>query len=291
MSQNGNKLNKEVSLLNIKSNIIIKQIAKNLEEIKFLQIIRYNKKIQNRVNKTLNYYKDLSTIRIEIIPVKNEYGTFINCEDYNNYHIYFNDNEKEIKRNSIEAFEKVSKINVIIDYKIKSLKELFMGCECIEKINFTNFRRKDITDMSYIFYGCSSIKQIVLNNFLTDNVTNMSYMFYGCSLLENLDLSKFKTENVTNMSHMFHECEKLKELNISNFKTINVIDMSFMFKSCRLLRLLNISNFNTCKVTNMSFMFEKCELLEELFAPDFNTDNVAYKIGMFNECSLKIRQN
>ena len=75
----------------------------------------------------------------------------------------------------------MTKIKVIIDYQVKSFKELFYWCKCIESINFKKFYRNNITDMSWMFNGCSSLKELNLNNFNTNNVTNMSYMFYGCS--------------------------------------------------------------------------------------------------------------
>ena len=54
--------------------------------------------------------------------MKNEYGEFIkiNKDDIKYYHIYYNDNkEKEIKKTSINKNDKVSKINIIIDYPVK----------------------------------------------------------------------------------------------------------------------------------------------------------------------------
>ena len=95
------------------------------------------------------------------------------------YHIYFNDNEEEIKRNYINE-DKVRKMKIIIDSEIKSFSYLFYYCECIESINFKKFFRNNITNMSYMFCGCSSLKELNLNNFNIINVTDMSCMFYGC---------------------------------------------------------------------------------------------------------------
>ena len=69
------------------------------------------------VNDYKEYSELYSSIEIEIIPKMNEYGEFINigkeCEKY--YHIYFNDNEEEIKRNYIKENDKVRKIKIILD--------------------------------------------------------------------------------------------------------------------------------------------------------------------------------
>ena len=222
-------------LKRIRSKYIIKQIFDNLKENKLLEIIRYNKNIQNKLNKKLNdFIKEYSKIVIEIIPKENTYDKFIcipkRYESY--YHIYFNDNKEEIKRQKLNKDENIFKIKVILDYKIKSLSHLFDECKCIKKITFIKFNRKDIVNMSFMFCGCSSLEILDISNFITHKVTNMSYMFYYCRLLNEIKISNFKTNNVTNMSGMFAGCSSLKELNLSNFNTNNVIIMRGMFSGC-----------------------------------------------------------
>ena len=56
-------------------------------------------------------------------------------EDEQYYHIYFNNNKEEIKRNYINKDE-IKIIKIIIDYKIESLEKLFGDCECIESMKF-----------------------------------------------------------------------------------------------------------------------------------------------------------
>ena len=60
---------------------------------------------------------------------------------------------------------------MIIDYQVKSFKELFYFCNCIESIYFKKFYRKNIINMHSMFYGSSSLKELNLNNFITTNVT------------------------------------------------------------------------------------------------------------------------
>ena len=90
-------------LKNIKSNYILSKIYDNIQKRKYLEIVKYNKKIQNRLNLSIKDYKEYSEIftpiEIEIIPCKKKYGKFINIKENDKlyYHIYFNDNEKEIK--------------------------------------------------------------------------------------------------------------------------------------------------------------------------------------------------
>ena len=77
--------------------------------------------------------------------------------------------------------DKVSKINIIINYQIKSFKKLFYNCKCVEFINFKKFYRSNITNMGCMFAKCSSLKELNLSNFNTNNLTDMRYMFNGCS--------------------------------------------------------------------------------------------------------------
>ena len=123
----------------------------------------------------MNDYDDLCKIEIELIP-RNSYGKFINYaneKDEQYYHIYFNNDAKEINRNYFYENESVKNIKIIIDYHVKSFKELFHNCVCIESIKFKKFNGNNITDMSYMFYNCTSLIKLDLSNFDTSNVIKM----------------------------------------------------------------------------------------------------------------------
>ena len=234
----------------LKSDYFIQLLFNIIPKAKSLELVKYNKYMQKRININITVYKDYSEIyspiEIEIITKikKYENDKFINIEekDKNYYHIYFNDNkEKEIKRTYLNVDDKVSKINIIIDYQVKSFYRLFSFCYIIEFINFKKFYRNNITNMSWMFNRCFSLKEINFTNFNTNNVTTMSGMFYICNSLKELDLSNFNTNNVTDMSAMFFGCTKLKELIVTNFNTNNVTDMHSMFLGCS---SLNLSKFN-----------------------------------------------
>ena len=263
--RNSNQIKLKDELENVKSKYILKKIFFNLKKGKFLNIIKYNNKLKNRLDITINNFKEyselFSPIEIEIIPIKNKNCEFIKYyqQNENLYHIYFNDNKnEEIKRNFLKEDDKVNKITVIIDYEVKSFYNLFSRCNNIESIHFKKFYRNNINNMNGIFDGCYSMKKLNLSSFNTDNVTNMSNMFNGCSSLKELDLSNFNTNNVTDMHSMFHGCESLKKLNISSFNTNNVRNMSYMFYQCKSLNDLDLSNFNTDKVITMYCMFTEC---------------------------------
>ena len=116
---------------NIKNKYILSKIYDNMTKKKKLEIVKYNKKIQNLLNLSVKDYKEYCEIEIEIIPTKDKYGKFINVNENDKifYHIYFNDNKEEIKNKyKIEEEDKIIKIKIIIDYQVKSFKELFYKC-------------------------------------------------------------------------------------------------------------------------------------------------------------------
>ena len=132
---------------NIKSRYILSKIYDITPKKKKLENVKYNKKIQNRLNLDIKDYQEYSetysSIEIEIIPTNDKYCRFINIINENDklyYHIYFNDNKEETKNKyEIKEEDKVTKIKIIIDYQVKSFKGLFHWCECIESINFKKF--------------------------------------------------------------------------------------------------------------------------------------------------------
>ena len=89
----------------IKSDYFLQKLYDIMPQKKKLEIVKYNKNVQNRLNLGVKDYKEYSEtftpIEIEIIPRKKKYGKFININENDKlyYHIYFNDNKEEIKRN------------------------------------------------------------------------------------------------------------------------------------------------------------------------------------------------
>ena len=90
---NKNQIKPKDQLNNIKSKYILKILFDNLEKKKLLFIVKYNKNIKKRINININDYKEYSgkytSIEIEIKPINNIYGKFINIneEDTIYYHI------------------------------------------------------------------------------------------------------------------------------------------------------------------------------------------------------------
>ena len=250
----------EDKFIKLKSDYFLQELFDNLKKKKSLEIIKYNNNIKRRLNININDYKEYSetysSIEIEIIPIKNIYGKFINIDPGNYYyHIYFNNNKEEIERNYLDIEDNVTNIKIIINYQINNFFRLFSECECIKSVNFKKFCRNNIIDMSFMFWKCSSLQEIIFSNFNSNNVTNMSYMFCQCKSLKELDLSKFYTNNVTSMRGMFSFCTSLEKINLSHFNTNKVFDMTYMFCHCSSLRGIDISNFNIGDKTAIVSMF------------------------------------
>ena len=236
---------------NIKSGFIFKKIFDNIKKVIKLNISKYNKSLQKKLNLEFDDFKDYakfySTIDIELKLIDNGTGRFINFihRKNNYYHIYFDNSKEEIKRNYLKENEKIKKIRIQIDFQVESFIGLFDDCKCISSITFKKFHRINITDMSSMFKGCSLLKEIIFSNFNTENVKFMDDMFNGCISLKELNLSNFNTNNVENMSYMFNDCSSLEKLNLSNLNTNKVNNMKGMFSGCSSLKELNLSNFNT----------------------------------------------
>ena len=229
-----NSIKSKNKFINLKSDFFMQKLFDYMDKRISLKIIKYNMNIQKKLNVNINNYKDFSeqfsSIELEIIPIENKYGSFIKIkeEDRKYFHIYFNDNKEEIKKTELNKEDKVSKINVIIDYQIKSFSQLFSYCECIKSIKFKKFYRNNVTDMYGMFSKCSSLKELNLSNFNTNNVTDMNGMFSECSSLKELNLSNFNTNNVTDMNGMFSRCSDDLKLKIQsqykNFQEMAFID-------------------------------------------------------------------
>jgi len=291
---NKDKIESKDIFKNLKSDYFLQILFNILLKMKSLDIIKYNKNLKDRINISIQDYKEYSeysSIEIHIKPVNNKYGRFININEDNKiyYHIYFNNSKEEIKRNYLNENEEINIIKIIIDYRIKSFEGLFKDCKCIEYIYFKKFYRNNIINMKSMFFECSSLKELNLSNFNTSKVKDMTGMFNGCSSLKELNLSSFNTNNVIYMQYMFFRCFSLKELNLSNFNTNNVTNMDHMFFRCSSLKELNLSNFNTNNVTDMDHMFFGCSSLKELNLSNFNTNNVTNMDCMFSECSSQLQ--
>ena len=140
-------------LENIKSSFILKVIFNVLTERKKLEILRYNKKFQNRIYLSIVDYKKYLQIEIDLIlkDELNDYDIYYINKHFQNkpfVHIYFYYKEAERKILFITKNENITKIKVVVDKELKSFKSFFQNCSFIKEIIFNRFYKTDITDMS-----------------------------------------------------------------------------------------------------------------------------------------------
>ena len=78
---------------NIKSRYILSKIIDIIPKKKKLEIVKYNKRIQNRLNLNVKDYKEYSEtftpLEIEIIPSKGKYGNLLKLVKMINYIIIY----------------------------------------------------------------------------------------------------------------------------------------------------------------------------------------------------------
>ena len=243
MSTNDDKENNEnnsmCKLDNIKSKLILRKIFDILCREDLLRIVKYNKKLQNKLNLKIKDFEEglkyYSLIEFELKIKKDEFGKFINVlneKDKHFYHIYFNDDRIETKRRYVKQNEKIDKIKIVLGYGVLSFEKLFKDCRCIESIHFKKFHRINISNMDYMFSGCSSLNELNLSNFNTSNVINMVFMFSDCSSLKELDVSNFNINKVNDMSLMFSGCFSLETLELFSCNNANETKMKYLFNGC-----------------------------------------------------------
>ena len=103
-TENTKKIKSKNKFINLKSDYFIQKLFDNIQKKISLKIIKCNIYIQKRLNININNYKDFSekfsSIELEIIPIQNKYGPFINIKekDKKYFHIYFNDKKKKLKK-------------------------------------------------------------------------------------------------------------------------------------------------------------------------------------------------
>ena len=110
--RNENNIKQKTILTNIKSHYIQKKVYNYLQKRKIMKIIRYNKHLQNKMDISIEDYKHYKKIGIEIVPSPIKYGKFINYDErYEScFHIYFNNDKEEIKRNYFNKGQKLIKL-------------------------------------------------------------------------------------------------------------------------------------------------------------------------------------
>ena len=75
-------------------------------------------------------------------------------------------NSKKIKFNYFYTFENYGNYKIKYDFKetLNSINFLFINCENIINLDFSNFKVTKIISVSHLFYGCKSLISLNINN-------------------------------------------------------------------------------------------------------------------------------
>ena len=79
----------------------------------------------------------------------------------------------------------------------------------------SNFKTKNVIDMSYMFFGCSSLEELPdgIKDWNVQKVQKANYMFSGCRKLISIpDISEWDVCNLTYINGMFENCISLEKL-------------------------------------------------------------------------------
>ena len=152
------------------------------------------------------------------------------------------------------------------------------GYEIILK--FTNYY---FNNCCYMFSSCKQIKKIDLSNFKTNEVTDMSYMFDFCTNLKEINLSNLNTKNVKNMSNMFSRCANLSLINTSSFNIQKVDEMKEMFLNCRNLTNIDFSSFIPSDNLDISKIFEGCWKIKKIKLNKYSKEKFQKEINKLKE--------
>ena len=150
MGNKNNKAKDNTLLGNIKSNYILQEITKKIKEKKILKIIKYNKKVQKRLNKDINNYK-FYFFKNKGFNIKFIGGNI--PEDFSYIFEKIKNNKKILKskinyklKNIISlTTNKNNTLNLIDINKDKKLKNKYMA-NCI----ILEFNVNDMENFSYI---------------------------------------------------------------------------------------------------------------------------------------------
>ena len=278
-------------IYNIKCDFFIPKIFEIIPKNITFRIINYNKKLQKILNINIKDFIEIYEIygptRIEIIPIKNNYGKFINVKEVEKkyFHIYFNDNKEETKNKYyINEEDKITKIKIKIEHKVKTLSKLFNGCKCIESIDFKKYCRKK-GNFKEIFSFSSSLKELSLSDFYNNEFTDMFETFKECSSLQKINFNNFYNNKANNIFSTFQGCPLLKEVNASNFYNNEISNIFSIFRTCPSLKKVNASNFYHNEVNNMYSTFEECSSLEEVNLSNFYNNKLSKMFSTFKGCS------
>ena len=215
----------------------------------------------NEVNKEIYFLcnkKESNKAPIYLSELNSENTELLIGESKQKYQQYFIPSKKGI-------------YNIILKFKkyFNNCSYMFCSCKQIIRIDLSNFKTNEVTDMSNMFCFCSNLKEINLSNLNTENVKNMSNMFSNCSKLSIISTSSFNIKNVDNMKEMFLNCRNLTNIDFSSSIASYNLDNTKIFEGCWNFKKLKLN-----KHSKEKFQKEIKRLQEQLVEKDLKIEYV-----------------
>ncbi|MBQ7724060.1 MAG: BspA family leucine-rich repeat surface protein [Lachnospiraceae bacterium] len=140
---------------------------------------------------------------------------------------------------------------------------MFQGCKKLKYVDVENLDLGKCSNLKQMFSGCESLNRITIN---LNYALNMTEMFQGCKGLTEVTItgSGSNTGKLVYADDLFSGCKSLESVDISGLDFSGVKDFSYMFYCCSSLKDIDMGMFNMSGATNLNDMFLYCSGLKEI---------------------------
>ena len=176
-----------------------------------------------------------------------KFPNYLNELNSENTELLIGETKKKYEKHFKPTKKGIYEIILKFQNYFKNCSYMFSSCKQIIRIDLSNFKTKEVTDMSYMFYFCTNLKELNLSNLNTENVKNMSNMFSNCSKLSIINASSFNIKNVNNMTQMFLNCRNLSNIDFSSFIASHDLDISNILEGCWNIKKIKLNRYSKGK--------------------------------------------
>ena len=164
------------------------------------------------------------------------------------------------------GMEKLEGVNFGDDFKTDGVSEaisMFEGCKKIKYADVENLDLGKCSNLKQMFSGCESLNRITIN---LNYALNMTEMFKDCKGLTEVTItgSGSNTGKLVYADDLFSGCSSLEDVTITGMDFSGVKDFSYMFYNCSSLKNIDMSMFNMSGAQKLNGMFVYCSGLKEI---------------------------
>ncbi len=258
--------------------IKLEELSELLEEYGINEINFVKSEQKDTIN--LCYEEDnKSGIAASIVKQKTKQGNHKVLNIYTEKEIEYLDKYSFFKDNI--ALKEVNFNGLVNFSNVKSLEQMFSGCEKLKKVDFGKSIFKKLESTNHMFVNCEQLEEIIGFDFNCPKLKYCTNMFYGCINLKDLDFSNANLEKLEITEGMFFKCQAIENFDMSNVELTNLENARSMFELC-----IHIQEIKIKKVPQLilgNYMFDSCLNLKVLDI-EFNFENITGTIGMFRGC-------